>query len=562
MSTKIDNGKVKIEVCGEIIEIEVRNGKFIKPKELLQVVGRGSALKPAHEPIFVAGKSDQEVQAQRLPSNPLYYTAKAGSKERNFGCENLFWLRGDDGSLKEISKAEYDAAFKNNEDHKQDTGYVAIPISQGNIWPCLHPDSFVLTSEGMVRIADVNIGDSVYSHDGTYHRVTDKFEKPCPVLYRIKVSGCNVETLASNNHPFLIYRPTRSKKGNIRSYDISWQQAEDVQVGDYTMTPISKMGKSKAKLGENLAFILGLWLAEGSLLKAGHGNNIYPVWTFSNTEKHFVDIIKSISKCRVSIYNKKAEDSFSVIAFDPALGKMCLKLCGKMSWGKRLSSSVFSLSDNERKKFLEGYLAGDGSKCKGEICAKTVSDKLAYQLKILGESVGYYVSCDLRNCKTKGIGGRMFKNVRPYWTVRFANKNVDGSGKHCSKPTLVTWNDVTYTIQRVKESTRLNYDGNVVNLTVEGTHTFQTSVGMSHNTVKPLELMRYLVKLCKMPAGNLILDPFLGSGTTACACVMEGCDFVGIDRDPVAVRIANERIKYWASQATNEKKNAQPELPL
>ena len=216
MSTKIDNGKVKIEVCGKTIEIEVRNGKFVKPKELLQVVGRGSALKPAVEPIAVFGKSDVETDAAMLKSNPLYYTAKAGSKERNFGCENLFWLRGDDGSLKEISKSEYDSAFKKNESHKEDKSYVAIPISQGNC----------------------------------------------------------------------------------------------------------------------------------------------------------------------------------------------------------------------------------------------------------------------------------------------------------------------------------------------------------HATVKPLELMRYLCRLVKQPSDNLILDPFLGSGTTACACVLEGCDFVGIDRDAVAVRIANERIKYWSQHAKDKQKNAQPELPL
>ena len=63
-------------------------------------------------------------------------------------------------------------------------------------------------------------------------------------------------------------------------------------------------------------------------------------------------------------------------------------------------------------------------------------------------------------------------------------------------------------------------------------------------TVKPLELMRYLVRLCKMPANNLVLDPFAGSGSTLVACVLEGCDFVGIDMEENAVKIAQARIAY------------------
>jgi len=69
--------------------------------------------------------------------------------------------------------------------------------------------------------------------------------------------------------------------------------------------------------------------------------------------------------------------------------------------------------------------------------------------------------------------------------------------------------------------------------------------GNVHPTVKPMELVRYLVRLVKMPGDNLVLDPFVGSGTTAAACVLEGCDFVGIEKDPVAVEIAEARVRYF-----------------
>ena len=63
-----------------------------------------------------------------------------------------------------------------------------------------------------------------------------------------------------------------------------------------------------------------------------------------------------------------------------------------------------------------------------------------------------------------------------------------------------------------------------------------------HPTVKPLALMRYLVRLTKTPTGGVVLDPFMGSGTTGCACALEGRDFIGIEREADYLEIAERRI--------------------
>jgi len=68
--------------------------------------------------------------------------------------------------------------------------------------------------------------------------------------------------------------------------------------------------------------------------------------------------------------------------------------------------------------------------------------------------------------------------------------------------------------------------------------------GNSLGCVKPLELMRYLCRLVTPPGGT-VLDPFMGSGSTGCAAIMEGFDFIGIDRESAHVRIADARIRYW-----------------
>ena len=63
-----------------------------------------------------------------------------------------------------------------------------------------------------------------------------------------------------------------------------------------------------------------------------------------------------------------------------------------------------------------------------------------------------------------------------------------------------------------------------------------------HPTVKPVALMRWLVRLVT-PPGGLVLDPFAGSGTTGLACIKEQCRFLGIEREAEYVAIANARLR-------------------
>jgi site-specific DNA-methyltransferase (adenine-specific) len=63
-----------------------------------------------------------------------------------------------------------------------------------------------------------------------------------------------------------------------------------------------------------------------------------------------------------------------------------------------------------------------------------------------------------------------------------------------------------------------------------------------HPTPKPLKLMLWLVGNCSK-VGDLILDPFMGSGTTGVACVQTGRNFIGIEIDPGYFSIAEKRIK-------------------
>ena len=65
-------------------------------------------------------------------------------------------------------------------------------------------------------------------------------------------------------------------------------------------------------------------------------------------------------------------------------------------------------------------------------------------------------------------------------------------------------------------------------------------------SVKPVALMRWLCRLVT-PPGGLVLDPFLGSGTTGVAAGLEAFEFIGTERQADYLAIAEARIAFWAS---------------
>ncbi len=67
--------------------------------------------------------------------------------------------------------------------------------------------------------------------------------------------------------------------------------------------------------------------------------------------------------------------------------------------------------------------------------------------------------------------------------------------------------------------------------------------GNTHPTVKPVELIRYLCRLTQTPTGGVVLDPFMGSGTTALAAHLEGRAFIGVEQDPDYFQMARDRIE-------------------
>lgn len=75
--------------------------------------------------------------------------------------------------------------------------------------------------------------------------------------------------------------------------------------------------------------------------------------------------------------------------------------------------------------------------------------------------------------------------------------------------------------------------------------------GVAHETVKPLAIMRYLVKLVTPPGGT-VLEPFAGSGTTVEACILEGFKCIAIEREAEYLPLIEARINRQGATDDSE----------
>jgi len=432
----------------------------------------------------------------------LHYVAKAARREREAGCQKLPAKTG-----AEATDREEGTAGLNNP--RAGAGRTASKVR--NFHPCLHPEAIVMTDRGHRAIQTIRVGGRVLAADGLFHLVEAVTRHPytSEVLYRIGVKGTNLTTLASDNHPFLIWRPVR--KGNsILGGQVVWASADQVVKGDYTMTPLMPMGTGAQAWAEdpNFWFVFGLWLAEGVSQVAGHGDNCYPSFSLHRKETDLVNRIKALTPRNVSVY-EHGENGIQVMAFDPELGAKFKVLGGSGAATKTVHPDVWLLAEPQRRALVEGYLAGDGGTVRTYLQAKSVSTDLATQMTFLAESLGYKTNLFWFKAAPGKIGTRHFKTTSPHYQMQFYSKDRAQTTRKAASPGLVTHGGVTYSLRYVQKVEKVPYHGDVVNLSVEGCPTFQTAVGMSHNTVKPIALMARLLADVPKDQGP-VLDPFMG----------------------------------------------------
>ena len=171
----------------------------------------------------------------------------------------------------------------------------------------------------------------------------------------------------------------------------------------------------------------------------------------------------------------------------------------------------------------------------------------------------------------KSSGGRSYQNTNQMysggWADEMGNKTDPGFGDegtaaryfYCPKASkkdrdegldMIDEKAMAWSNQAKAELKR----GNLNFRNADGDTAKHNKVQMrknTHPTVKPTELMRYLCRLVT-PKGGIVLDPFMGSGSTGKAAILEGFHFVGIELDPEYFEIACARIEKAVQDKNKE----------
>ncbi|MFZ8805632.1 MAG: Hint domain-containing protein, partial [Candidatus Calescibacterium sp.] len=210
---------------------------------------------------------------------------------------------------------------------------------------CFHPDTLILTNNGYKKITEIKIGDYVLSHKGRWQRVRKIFERDYDG-YLLKIYAKNQirPILATPEHPFYVINGSKYKR---KDYAISrgfmWKKAEDLQIRDFLLANFvpstTQLNKSDALFDEDIAYLIGLYLADGNLKRNFTNGKYYERFTairFSlNREKDskIIDKVVRIMKSKFSLepkfYYSKRDRAIQIIFYNAEIANLFAKIAGK-----------------------------------------------------------------------------------------------------------------------------------------------------------------------------------------------------------------------------------------
>jgi L-lysine 2,3-aminomutase/intein/homing endonuclease len=250
------------------------------------------------------------------------------------------------------------------------------------------PKGTKILTAGLIEknIEDIKIGDKIITHTGNIETVYETFNvKYKKDLVEIK-TNTNLLLSITQEHPILAIKRKQitcncGKKNTLckpdngqckkrhpnRNTDFTpkFINAIDLEVGDFVATPKIKSLNNNKFNDINLAYLIGLYLAEGDIPVRKNGKRICTRFSFSHLEKETLaeELMKICKKLKLKAvkhdYSKR--NYCSVQIYDTKLSEFLLEHCGRYSENKKLSSEIILNSTDEFLiHILKGCIDGDG----------------------------------------------------------------------------------------------------------------------------------------------------------------------------------------------------------
>lgn len=221
-------------------------------------------------------------------------------------------------------------------------------------------------------------------------------------------------------------------------------------------------------LDENMARLLGLYCAEGSVCSARSRPNSHVInFSFSYGESHLVDeVIRLLRKClNVKAARVERTTTLAVAVNKASAALLFTSLAGKGACEKRVPRVIFDAHRHIARAFLDAYVEGDGHRyANGKVSVTTVSRQMAYGVAWLALKLGHLPSLYDAAMSERGfVQGRQVKrSPHQYSVVWYENGDVKRKAVETKDFYLVPLRDISF----------VDYDGDVFNMEVEEEHNY------------------------------------------------------------------------------------------
>jgi ADP-heptose:LPS heptosyltransferase/GT2 family glycosyltransferase/glycosyltransferase involved in cell wall biosynthesis len=395
---------------------------------------------------------------------------------------------------------------------------------------CFTPGTLVPSTNGVTRIEDVLIDDTVITHTGKVSRVIENSKRhyegkvysiralgdshtitctPEHKIYAIRGSKCNrsnKQCTTNCKSQIKLYKPTGAEMNNCNTkhyldYAPEWIEASDLKIGDYLLvpkvekqtTPLQNIiiddisGNRKVNdfntnipIDEDMMLLLGYYIAEGCV---GSSKCYTVVWTFNINEKEYISDVKRICKDKfgldVNLYDNVDTNVTTISVGCRSVSKWFYDNFGHGARNKTVPEWIYSLSPNLIASFIKGWWRGDGWRCKEgqyryRMKLTTASTSAAYQLADL------LMMCNIIPCVRHNrlgwyevvVNGIEYNKLAELMGI-VPVKRTNAWNKH------FMYND--YACFRITTIKTDDYSGYVYNLQVEGDETYRVGRFAVHN---------------------------------------------------------------------------------
>ena len=341
------------------------------------------------------------------------------------------------------------------------------PEWNGSYW-CFTKGTMVLTDKGYRSIEDIDVGDKVLNATGDSFNTVIETKHHEEDVYKIRAYG-TLPFVVTGSHPFLSAKRLGNKRKKQFS-ELSFRPVEELSVKDMLSSPHIKIEKETGLDYDDL-WSLGFFVGDGWKTLNGEYRVCGGVDKVPLIESHFKNIFKEKD------YKSRTCQEYRIRKQNNDLFISYLEECGTGAINKRVPHSILFGSKKDKRAFLDGYLAADGS---NEKKIWTVSKELVLGIAKICTDLGYGVA--VREEHRKPFGKIWDKRRNAYRTfsqqevIYEATINTNSNSQH-----QMFVSDKDKILLPIKEINNCNDKHIVYNISTDGDHTYLANNLAVHN---------------------------------------------------------------------------------